>query len=414
MKYNKEYNLDFPDKIVALGDYDFFYKTYLGTFNSKKVGKAKSKTEINNIPLLGFEIVEVTSKDRYSNSKKETLVIIKHPITGFIFEVSLWDFSKDILLNSKIEEGKILSECVIGFSRNESHYPIRLIPVTSDKYKDAQTLSTLSIPLKRQDLIEGAKYRFGNDNIAVYVGTIPDGAFFKEDIGDAMTLKKIHAQDMLIFQSDDNPNNIYLLNEIDKYSIIETIDISNNIKGLDISLLNCTVLNSLYCKPKEIKVVGDNKTYLIKTDKPLENNGVKSNTTILFLYQESPTEILIVQEFGGEYFNRGKLYISDDNYISFEKFGDPRKYYVELGYHDRSDSKVLKIDSSCPKFKGDRNKLVSVDFNYSPNSIGTCPILYSDLRNNIKLCNSLGKEILVLDYISSSIEEANKINVGIL
>lgn len=317
-------------------------------------------------------------------------------------------------MNSKIEEGKILSECVIGFFRNESHYPIRLIPVTSDKYKDAQTLSTLSIPLKRQDLIEGAKYRFGNDNIAVYVGTIPDGAFFKEDIGDAMTLKKIHAQDMLIFQSDDNPNNIYLLNEIDKYSIIETIDISNNTKGLDISLLNCTVLNSLYCKPKEIKVVGDNKTYLIKTDKPLENNSIKSNTTILFLYQESPTEILIVQEFGGEYFNRGKLYISDDNYISFEKFGDPRKYYVELGYHDRNDSKVLKIDSSCPKFKGDRNKLVSVDFNYSPNSIGTCPILYSDLQNNIKLCNSLGKGILVLDYISSSIEEANKINVGIL
>lgn len=413
MKYNIEYNLDFPDKIVSLGNYDFFYKTYLGTFNSKKVSKAKNKIDINNIPLSGFEIVEITCKGRYSNSKKETLVIIKHPITGYIFEVPIWDFSNDILLSSKIENSKILSECVIGFFRGDSHYPIRLIPIISDKYRNAQTLSTLPIPLKKQDPIEGAQYRFSNNEVAVYVGTIPDGAFFKEDIGQAMTLKKTHIQDMLIFQSCSNSNDIYLLNEIDKYSIIETIDISNNVKKLNINLLNCTVLNSLYCKPKEIKVVSDNKSYSIKTSKPLENRGFRSNTTRLFLYQESSTEILIVQEFGGEYFNRGILYISD-NFINFVKFGDSDKYFLELGYYNKSNTEVLKIDNSCSKFKGDKNKLVSVNFNYKINSIGSCPILYSDLKNNVKLHNSLGKEILVLNYISSSIDEACKININIL
>lgn len=424
MKFNKEYYLDFPEEIISLGDYDFFYKTYLGTYNSKKVNKSKNKTVIDNVPLTGFEIVKITCEGRYSNSKKETLVIIKHPTLGFIFEVPLWDFQDDILLNNtKIENRIIKSECVIGFCREAMHYPIRLIPTISDKYKNAQILSTLPIPFKKQDLIEGAKYRFKdkmNEDTAIYVGTIIDGAFFKGGslmIGDNKAAEKIHSQDMLIFQSCNDSKSIYLLDDINDSSIIETLDISNNIKGLDINLLRCTVLSSLYCIPKEIKVIGDNKSHPIKMINPLVNKdtGAQSYTTELFLCQESPTSILIIQEFGGEFFERGRLYISESDSISFEKFGDPKKYSLDLGYYTYK-TKAIEIDNSCPKFEGDKKDLISVDLTPFINIINSYSsiILYNYLKNNIKLYNSFGKEILTFDFIYSQINPDSKINIDTL
>lgn len=258
-----------------------------------------------------------------------------------------------------------------------------------------------------------------DEDTAIYVGTIPDGAFFKGgSLGtkDYEAAKKICSQDMLIFQSCDNPKFIYLLDDIRDSSIIETLDISNNIKGLDINLLRCTVLSSLYCIPKEIKIKGDNKPHPIKMINPLVNKdtGAQSYTTELFLCQETPTSVMIVQEFKGKYFNRGMLYVSSNGSIKFKTFGDPKKYYLELGYY-KCGTRIFEIDSSCPRFKGNREDLISVDLTPFAN-LFTCSsiILYNYLKNNIKLYNSFGKGILVFDYIPSRIDPDCKINIDIL
>ena len=123
---------------------------------------------------------------------------------------------------------------------------------------------------------------------------------------------------------------------------------------------------------------------------------------------------MIIQEFGGEFFERGRLYISESDSISFEKFGDPKKYSLDLGYYTYK-TRAIEIDNSCPKFEGDKKDLISVDLTPFAN-LFTCSsiILYNYLKNNIKLYNSFGKGILMFDYIPSQIDPDCKINVDTL
>lgn len=435
MRFNKKFDLDFPEEVFDYDNNLITYKTSAGEFRYKNEIRKYKKKNINptihdnTIPISGYEICGFNNTRGTSGGQGRTTVVIKHPITGHKFVMTADNFYIDVINKLEIKNGVIQSKCFLGFDRYERLFPIRLIIENDPLILGASLELTTKKPSSPNKLVIGARCKSKNYGEVIYVGPISKGALVETDFdgsGYSFSTKNVYKKTsthLYIFQKCNDPDTLCIETWIGKGTIEKIID-PNAGTNLSIDTIKQSILSENNCTFDHIEPIGDNS----KAEKhTITYDGVVYFNHKLFMYQESPRKIVIVQKLSATYYGgktvekyllRGEIIC---NTFKNEVKLNPYKGKLDSGYTYNSYCISLtnsyednKLSDIFDEFTGDIQKLVPIRSKVCLGRTFHNNLDLSDLHSCIKILNKQNKEIPHFDDIRVNNGHKLEINANIL
>lgn len=433
MRFNKKFDLDFPEEVFDYDNNLITYKTSTGEFRYKNEIRKYKKKNINptihdnTIPISGYEICGFNNTCGTRGGQGRTTVTIKHPITGHKFVMTADNFYIDVINKLEIKNGVIQSKCFLGFDRYERLFPIRLIIENDPLILGASLELTTKKPSSPNKLVIGARCKSKNYGEVIYVGPISNGALVEADFDGAsysykMNIYKKTSTRLYLFQKCNDPDTLCLETWIGQGTIEKIID-PNAGTNLSIDTIKQSILSEDNCKFDHIEPIRDNS----KAEKyTITYRGTAYYDHKLFMYQESPKKIIIVQRLRATYCD-GKTV--EKYLLRGEVICDAAGNEVRLNPYESKNGCISSPDycislTTGPKrlhnvfdeFTGDIQKLVPIRSNAhlgSGYSYRT-DLDISDLHPCIRILDKQGKEIPHFDDIRVNNGNKLEINANIL
>lgn len=428
MRFNEKYDLDFPEEVLDYDNYVITYKTSAGELRYKdKIRKCK-KSNINptildnTIPISGYRVEGFDNVQGSRNGQGRATVIIKHPITGHSFRMTMCNFY-DTISKVEMKNGIIQSKCFLGFDRHETLFPIMLVVENDPLILGANLNPTIKKSPNPNKLVIGAKCKSKNYGEVIYVGPISKGVLVEPGFngagysyGRTNTFKKTNTR-LYVFQKCNDPDTLCIETWVGKGTIEKIID-PNAGTNLDIKTIKQSVLSDDNCLFDHIEPISNNSGAVKYS---ITYEGRVYNEHKLFLYQESPKKIIIVQGlrstyYGAKYLLRGEIICNAaGNEVRLDpykgKINNPNRsyntYYISLTTY------YNELNDMFDEFTGDIQKLVPIK---SKVSLGTFhnELYMSDLQSCIRILNDQNKEIPHFDDINVNSRHKIEINTNIL
>ena len=336
------------------------------------------------------------------------------------------NFYIDVINKLEIKSGVIQSKCFLGFDRYERLFPIRLI------IENDPLILGASLELTTNKLVIGARCKSKNYGEVIYVGPISKGALVETGYNgpsylfyDRMNIYKKTSTRLYIFQKCNDPDTLCIETWIGQGTIEKIIN-PNAGTNLNINTIKQSILSDNNCLFDHIEPIRDNS----KAEKyTITYRGTAYYDHKLFMYQESPKKIIIVQRLRATYCDgktvekyllRGEIIC---NTFKNEVKLNPYKGKLDSGYTYNSYCISLtnsygdnKLSDIFDEFTGDIQKLVPIRSNAhlgSGYSYRT-DLNISDLHPCIRILNKQNKEIPHFDEIRVNNGHKLEINANIL
>lgn len=432
MRFNKKYKIDFPEEVLDYDNNLITYKTSAGEFRYKNEIRKYKKKNINptihdnTIPISGYEICGFNNTCGTSGGQGRTTVTIKHPITGHKFVMTADNFYIDVINKLEIKNGVIQSKCFLGFDRYERLFPIRLIIENDPLILGASLELTTKKPSSPNNkLVIGARCKSKNYGEVIYVGPISKGALVETDFDGAsysykMNIYKKTSTRLYVFQKCNDPDTLCLETWIGQGTIEKIID-PNAGTNLSIDTIKQSILSENNCLFDHIEPIRDNS----KAEKyTITYRGTAYYDHKLFVYQESPKKIIIVQRLRATYCDgktvekyllRGEVICNTfKNEVKLNpykgKLDSSPDYYILLTTGPK------RLHDVFDEFTGDIQKLVPIRSNahFGSGYSYRTDLNISDLHPCIRILDKQGKEIPHFDDIRVNNGHKLEINANIL
>lgn len=433
MRFNKKFDLDFPEEVFDYDNNLITYKTSAGEFRYKNEIRKYKKKNINptildnTIPISGYEIRGFNNIRGTSGGQGRATVTIKHPITGHKFVMTADNFYIDVINKLEIKNGVIQSKCFLGFDRYERLFPIRLIIENDPLILGASLELTTKKPSSPNKLVIGARCKSKNYGEVIYVGPISKGALVETDFDgsgypfDRLNIYKKTSTRLYLFQKCNDPDTLCIETWIGKGTIEKIID-PNAGTNLSIDTIKQSILSENNCLFDHIEPIRDNS----KAEKyTITYRDTAYYDHKLFMYQESPKKIIIVQRLRATYCD-GKT--AEKYLLRGEVICNVTRNEVRLNpYKSKNDSgpdyyislttSPNRLHDVFDEFTGDIQKLVPIRSNAHLRSLGysyRTNLNISDLHPCIRILDKQGKEIPHFDDIRVNNGHKIEINVNLL